>query len=346
MSVSHQTVVVNTPLPQPTHFSHAEQSFSLRKRRLPFSSSTSSSSLSPRPLSYSLPPRPPSKGCPPLSRVFPHRPVPWTPLSRSLIESPHPRSVYDPSRPQSFFDQCFTNLGLIGRGSFGEVFKVVSLLDGCQYAVKRSAQRFRSEGERARSIKEARNHEGLYPHPHVLGFIAAWEEGGRLFLQTELCCNSLLVQAEEMPSHTGEVWAWTYLCDILSALKHLHAQGFAHLDIKPANVFITKSGRLKLGDFGLLIKLSNDGQKQERDQDDLQEGDPRYMAPELLRGKYGTAADIFSLGVSILELACNIEVPKGGDDWQQLRQGHLPAEFTNGILLSSIHFSIYLHIHL
>lgn len=331
MSVSHQTVVVNTPLPQPTHFSHAEQSFSLRKRRLPFSSSTSSSSLSPRPLSYSLPPRPPSKGCPPLSRVFPHRPVPWTPLSRSLIESPHPRSVYDPSRPQSFFDQCFTNLGLIGRGSFGEVFKVVSLLDGCQYAVKRSAQRFRSEGERARSIKEARNHEGLYPHPHVLGFIAAWEEGGRLFLQTELCCNSLLVQAEEMPSHTGEVWAWTYLCDILSALKHLHAQGFAHLDIKPANVFITKSGRLKLGDFGLLIKLSNDGQKQERDQDDLQEGDPRYMAPELLRGKYGTAADIFSLGVSILELACNIEVPKGGDDWQQLRQGHLPAEFTNAL---------------
>lgn len=52
------------------------------------------------------------------------------------------------------------------------------------------------------------------------------------------------------------------------------------------------------------------------------------MAPELLRGEYGTAADIFSLGVSILELACNIEVPKGGDDWQQLRMGHLPAEFT------------------
>lgn len=124
MSVSHQTTVVSTPLPQPTHFSHAEQSFSLRKRRLPSSSSISSSSISPRPLSHSLPPRPPSKGCPPLSRVFPHRPILWTPLSRSLIESPPPRSVYDPSRPQSFFDQCFVNLGLIGRGSFGEVFKV------------------------------------------------------------------------------------------------------------------------------------------------------------------------------------------------------------------------------
>ncbi|KAF4106757.1 membrane-associated tyrosine- and threonine-specific cdc2-inhibitory kinase isoform X2 [Onychostoma macrolepis] len=339
MSAPHQTSVVSTPLPLPTHFSHAQQSFSIKKRRPPFSSS-SSSSLSPSwPLSHSLPPRPPSKGCPPLSRVFHHCPTPWTPLSRSLIDSPPPRSVYNPSRPQTFFDQCFSNLGLIGQGSFGEVFKVVSLLDGCQYAVKRSVQRFRGEVERARSIAEAWNHEGLHSHPYILGFIAAWEEAGHLYIQTELCCTSLLLYVEETPFHTGETSAWTYLCDMLSALDHLHTHGFAHLDIKPANIFITKSGRLKLGDFGLLIKLPTDVRKQviegkreiKAEEVDLQEGDPRYMAPELLRGEYGIAADIFSLGVSILELACNIEVPKGGDDWQQLRMGHLPVEFTNAL---------------
>lgn len=124
MSSSYQTSVVSAPLPLPTHFFHAQQSFSLKKRRPPFSSSSSSSLSPPRPLSHSLPPRPPSKGCPPLSRVFLHHPTPWTPLSRSLIESPPSRSVYDPSRLQSFFSQCFINLGLIGRGSFGEVFKV------------------------------------------------------------------------------------------------------------------------------------------------------------------------------------------------------------------------------
>ncbi|XP_043110320.1 membrane-associated tyrosine- and threonine-specific cdc2-inhibitory kinase [Puntigrus tetrazona] len=339
MSAPHQTSVASTPLPLPTHFSHAQQSFSIKKRRHPFSSSSSSSLSPPRPLSHSLPPRPPSKGCPPLSRVFHHRPAPWTPLSHSLIASPPPRSLYDPSHPQTFFDQCFSNLGLIGRGSFGEVFKVVSLLDGCQYAVKRSVQRFRGEVERARSIAEAWNHEGLHPHPYILGFIAAWEEAGHLYIQTELCCTSLLLYAEETPFHTGETTAWTYLCDMLSALHHLHAHGFAHLDIKPANIFITKSGRLKLGDFGLLIKLPTDIRKKviegkremKTEEVDLQEGDPRYMAPELLRGEYGTAADIFSLGVSILELACNIEVPKGGDDWQQLRMGHLPAEFINAL---------------
>ncbi|KAI4876870.1 hypothetical protein NFI96_020411 [Prochilodus magdalenae] len=333
--------MVSTPLPVPTHFSHAQQSFSLKKRRLPFSSSASSGSLSPhRSLSRSLPPRPPSKGCPPLSRVFPHRRSPWTPLSCALIQNSP--ALYDPSRPQSFFSQCFINLGLIGRGSFGEVYKVKSLLDGRQYAVKRTVQRFRGEAERSRNIKEARNHERLHPHPHILGFSAAWEEGGHLYIQTELCCTSLLLHAEDQPTNPGETCAWDYLCDLLLALDHLHSQGFAHLDLKPANVFLTRSGRLKLGDFGLLLELPRErregrimgergSEKEERDKDDAQEGDPRYMAPELLRGEYGAAADVFSLGVSILELSCNIEVPKGGEGWQQLRKGHLPSEFTNAL---------------
>lgn len=117
--------MVSTPLPLPVHFSYAQQSFSLKKRRLPFSSSASSDSASPQlPHSRSLPPRPPSKGCPPLSRVFPQRRSPWTPLSSALVNKPPPLTLYNQSLPQSFFSQCFINLGLIGRGSFGEVYKV------------------------------------------------------------------------------------------------------------------------------------------------------------------------------------------------------------------------------
>ncbi|XP_067100181.1 membrane-associated tyrosine- and threonine-specific cdc2-inhibitory kinase isoform X2 [Osmerus mordax] len=341
MSVSLETKMATTPLPLPAHFSQAEQSFSVKKRCLLFSSS-STSSLSPPALHcHSLPPRPPSKGCPPLSRVFPQRPPsPWTPLSRSLLQAPPQASLYDPSKPKSFFSQCFTNLGLLGRGSFGEVYKVLSLLDGRHYAVKRSVQRFRGTSERNRSVREARSHERLCPHPHILGFVAAWEEGGRLYIQTELCCTTLLLHAEAQPPCPDEPAVWAYLCDLLAALQHLHSQGYAHLDLKPANVFLTRSGRLKLGDFGLLLELpgweggaGGTGRQGGRSQEtqDPQEGDPRYMAPELLRGEYSPAADVFSLGVSILELVCNMEVPKGGEGWQQLRQGCLPSQFTSGL---------------
>lgn len=294
MAVGEETKTVGTPLPLPVHFMHAEQSFSLKKRRLPFSSSSrSSSSVSPsRQNSHLLPPRPPSKGCPPLSRVFLQRRSRWTPLSQALIERPPPVSIYDPGKPQSFFSQCFVNLGLIGHGSFGEVYKVRnimlfsslnishllllssdvplisytaldntdslprdalkpeqmsgwsttfcskgytlyafncfkntysyiikvcwlqtarswfvlqvrSVIDGHEYAVKRSAQRFRGDSERARCVREALNHERLHPHPHVLGFCAAWEEAERLYIQTELCCTSLLLHAETQPMTTG-----------------------------------------------------------------------------------------------------------------------------------------------
>lgn len=97
----------------------------------------------------------------------------------------------------------------------------------------------------------------------------------------------------------GEQCAWNYLCDLLLALSHLHSQGFAHLDLKPANVFLTHSGRLKLGDFGLLLEVEQRMDREQgmarrkKEKDDAQEGDPRYMAPELLRGEYGAAADIF-----------------------------------------------------
>ncbi|XP_069044403.1 membrane-associated tyrosine- and threonine-specific cdc2-inhibitory kinase [Lepisosteus oculatus] len=326
MPVPRETQLSSPPLPVPAFFSQAEQSFSLKKRRPQPDSSSSSSS--PPPLSRSLPPRPPCKGAPPLSRVFPQRVPSWShprprPVSLALLPPRQlPSSQYNPSSPQSYFQQCFSCLGLLGRGSFGEVFKVLSLDDGRLYAVKRSVQRFRGDSDRQRSLREARNHERLRPHPNILGFRGAWEEAGRLYIRTELCAGSLQGLCERGPLAEPRVWG--FLSDLLCALRHLHAQGFLHLDLKPANVFLSPAQRCKLGDFGLLLQLGGQGAE-------AQEGDPRYMAPELLRGHYSPAADVFSLGLSILELACNMELPQSGEDWQRLRQGHLPTEFTAGL---------------
>ncbi|CAI9603326.1 unnamed protein product [Staurois parvus] len=144
-----------------------------------------------------------------------------------------------------------------------------------------------------------------------------------LYLQTELCVGSLQQHSEDFGAPLPSRQVWDITCDLLRGLKHLHDRNLLHLDIKPANVFISFSGVYKLGDFGLMVEL--DGAEGSRD---AQEGDPRYMSPELLDGVFTKAADVFSLGMSLLEVACNMELPKGGESWQQLRRGHLPTEFT------------------
>ncbi|KAM3916711.1 membrane-associated tyrosine- and threonine-specific cdc2-inhibitory kinase [Leptodactylus fuscus] len=309
-------LMTRTPIPVPAHFSQAEQSFSHKKRG--------------RALCYTLPPRPPVKSIPPISRIFPNKQRSWSqprPQSVSFRSPQHKQPVsrlYDHSKEETFFKQCFQTLCRLGRGSFGEVYKVRSREDGCVYAVKRSVSPFRGESDRLRKLQEVRKHERVGEHPNCLRFVRAWEEKRMLYLQTELCVCSLQQYSEELGEPPSPREIWNITCDLLRGLKHLHDRNLLHLDIKPANVFISYSGVYKLGDFGLMVEL--DGAE---GSGEAQEGDPRYMAPELLDGVFTKAADVFSLGMTLLEVACNMELPKGGEGWQQLRQGHLPTEFTS-----------------
>jgi len=83
--------------------------------------------------------------------------------------------------------------------------------------------------------------------------------------------------------------------------------------MKPDNILITANGVLKIADFGMAqpscpVLKSDDS-----------EGDRRYIAPEILRGTFGKAADIFSLGLIVLEMGTNCDLPDNGQAWVQLR---------------------------
>ena len=54
------------------------------------------------------------------------------------------------------------------------------------------------------------------------------------------------------------------------------------------------------------------------------------MAPELMEGRFSPAADIFSLGISLFEVACDLQLPSNGEAWHMLRRGELPHEFIKG----------------
>ncbi|XP_044303887.1 membrane-associated tyrosine- and threonine-specific cdc2-inhibitory kinase [Varanus komodoensis] len=310
----------HTPLPVPAFFREAECSFSVKRAR--------------QPLSYTVPPRPRQKSTLSVSRIFSDRRLqPWTKLQPRSVSfhgtqkqppSPLHSCLYDASKRELFFRQCFQQLSRLGRGSFGEVYKVRCKENGQLYAVKRSVEPFRGKSDRQRKLAEVRKHERVGHHPNCVSFVQAWEERGQLYIQTELCPSSLLQYCEE----NGPLPEWqvrAFLWDLLQGLHHLHSRNLLHMDVKPANIFLSSSNSCKLGDFGLMLELDSG------DLSDAQEGDPRYMAPELLCGEYTKAADVFSLGITILEISSNMELPNGGEGWQQLRQGYVPPEFTAGL---------------
>jgi len=300
----------NTPRPAPQFFQH--QTLSTKKARG-------------TPLDRA-PPRPPVKSLPPVSKIFrtKSQPLKAQAVSFRTADNSLLSKHYDDKRQDLYFNQCFEVVSKLGAGSFGEVFKVRSKEDGKMYAVKRSRERFRGESDRRRKLQEVQKHEVLPRHPNCVRFVKAWEEKQHLYIQTELCDTSLS-NYSEVNHDIPETLIWNYLVDLLLAVKHLHDHNLVHLDIKPDNIFISHDGICKLGDFGLVLDLTKE------EFSDAQEGDPKYLAPELMDGKFGKAADIFSLGITVLELACDLDLPRGGDSWHELRGGLLPPEFVEGL---------------
>jgi len=86
--------------------------------------------------------------------------------------------------------------------------------------------------------------------------------------------------------------------EILQGLDFLHKKKRIHRDIKVDNILLSKDGKVKLADFGTAVQLTF-----ERLRRNTLAGTPYYMAPELIQRKpYGEKVDIWSIGISVVEI--------------------------------------------
>ena len=238
------------------------------------------------------------------------------------------RRVTGATGETSRFRTDFTDVAHIGKGSFSDVFRVKSRVDGQLYAIKRLKKQVSSEADRVRSEREARMH-ALVTHSvdqdpslavHIIRYHNAWFEDGRMFLQTELCPSSLPDLIGETGGPLPEALVTTIVRDVCRGLKFLHSLNLVHLDIKPANLLISTSGIFKIGDLGLVSFAEEPAE--------VTSGDARYLPREILLNNYKHLhkADIFSLGATALECMLAQRLEAEGEEWHRLRDGQLPLE--------------------
>jgi serine/threonine protein kinase len=149
------------------------------------------------------------------------------------------------SAPPSRFHSDFDIIDELGNGSFGNVYKVLSRLDGCMYAIKVAHRPAKGNADKDRMLKEVYALAALSDQAdtatfHIVRYHQAWMEEQRLYIQTELCTTTLQAEMQQFaPMALPLARRYKCLREILLALEFIHKNGMVHLDIKPENIFVS-----------------------------------------------------------------------------------------------------------
>lgn len=196
--------------------------------------------------------------------------------------------------------------GLLGEGGMGQVWRAEradGLYEG-EAAIKLLRDDLASPGLAARFARE-RALLGRLTHPGIARLLDAGEDHGRAFLVLEHVAGRTL--SEHVREHRLPLAARVrLLMEVARAVEHAHAQLIVHRDLKPSNVMVDAAGRTKLLDFGIAGLLDDSGQQADHRLTQVtgRRLTPAYAAPEqILGGPIGVAADLYSLGVMLYELA-------------------------------------------
>jgi len=210
-------------------------------------------------------------------------------------------------------------LAPLGAGGMGEVYRAMDTRLAREVAVKVISPRLMDDPNAlARFEREARTVAAL-SHPNVVALYDVGRQNGVVFAVMELLQGEPLDRyfATQHPSWKRALEITVSLAD---GLASAHAKGLVQRDLKPANIFITDDGLVKLLDFGLATEDSFRSTSHARSltaaADNGTRRDPGtvgYMSPEQVRGEPADQrSDIFSLGCVLYEMLAGRR-PFGGD---------------------------------
>ncbi|KAH6890810.1 protein kinase [Coprinopsis sp. MPI-PUGE-AT-0042] len=185
----------------------------------------------------------------------------------------------------------------IGRGQFGSAYLALNLNTGQMFAVKRICLEGLKEEEVSQLMREVDLVKSL-SHPSIVKYEGMARDDAMLSIVLEYAEGGSLGQTLKTFGKFSERLVASYVVKILEGLRYLHDNHIVHCDLKAANILTTKTGNVKLSDFGVSLNL----RAMECEMKDIA-GTPNWMAPEVIELKGASEkSDIWSLGCTVIEL--------------------------------------------
>lgn len=216
---------------------------------------------------------------------------------------------------------------LLGSGAYGTAWLVEEVGTEKLYAAKSidvSAMNAKARGFVANEVKCL----ACCHHPNIVRHIVTTEMDGMMLIVMEFADGGDLHKQIKLRSQSRRyfrehevVFLFLQLC---LALHHIHSQKMMHRDLKSANVLLTSTGLVKLGDFGFSRQY----------EDSLSKpvgstfcGTPYYLSPELWRrAPYSKKSELWALGVILFELIA-LDRPFGGKTMDDLIKNILGGDY-------------------
>ncbi|KAG1334611.1 Serine/threonine-protein kinase PEPKR2 [Cocos nucifera] len=139
----------------------------------------------------------------------------------------------------------------IGQGRFGAVRLCRSRASGEEFACKTLPK----NGEET-VHREVEIMQHLSGHPGIVTLKAVFEDSESFHLLMELCSGGRLIDEMVREGRYSEQRAAVLIKELVSVIKYCHEMGVVHRDIKPENILLTTSGKMKLADFGLAVRIA------------------------------------------------------------------------------------------
>ena len=182
-------------------------------------------------------------------------------------------------------------LSNLGSGGFGTVFLARDTWIDKKVALKVP---HRQSGDFDDLLQEARVLAAL-DHENIIGILTAERVESVFFIVMEYVKGESLEAILDREKSLDLVRALGYAVQIIRGVEHAQEASILHRDLRPANVMVSESGLVKVGDFGISRFM-------EKSHATTVIGSPPYMAPEQFQGRAVLASDIYSVGVILYQM--------------------------------------------